>query len=91
MNKNYLKTKKFSLVILAITSILCSRGIFFFFDDPEGPNLLIVLGFASLLYLISLTVLFQKFFSLNFNNIKKLLIIILIQIVIVYILYLFLK
>lgn len=45
---------KTSLFILGITSLVCSRALFFFFDDPEGPNLLIVTGMAMVLYLTSL-------------------------------------
>ncbi len=46
--------KKLRLVILGITSVICSRALFALFDDPEGPNLLIVLGMAALLYSASL-------------------------------------
>ncbi len=38
MNNKYKK----SLFILAVASLLCSRLIFAFIKDPEGPNLLIV-------------------------------------------------
>jgi hypothetical protein len=46
----YFKSKKTSLLILGITSIICSRTMFVFFDDPEGPNLLIVFVAALVLY-----------------------------------------
>jgi len=52
----YFKSKKISLVILGATAIICSRMLFFFFKDPEGPNLLIVAGLAMVLYLFSLAV-----------------------------------
>src|SRR4029078_10485001 len=42
-------TKK-SLILLVITAFLCSRALFFFFHDPEGPNLLIVTVLALILY-----------------------------------------
>ena len=42
-------TKK-SLLLLVITAFLCSRTLFFFFHDPEGPNLLIVTVLALILY-----------------------------------------
>ena len=42
-------TKK-SLLFLGITAFLCSRALFFFFHDPEGPNLLIVTVLALILY-----------------------------------------
>ena len=32
--------KNSSLLILAITAVVCSRIMFAFFHDPEGPNLL---------------------------------------------------
>lgn len=46
----FLKSKKIQFLLLGITSILCSRTLFFFFDDPEGPNLLIVVGTAAIIY-----------------------------------------
>ncbi|WP_448699904.1 hypothetical protein ACFGVR_22430 [Mucilaginibacter sp. AW1-3] len=49
----YFKSKKISLIALAVTAIICSRALFFFFNDPEGPNLLIVVVFALGVYLLS--------------------------------------
>jgi len=49
----YFRSKKISLMILAVTAIICSRALFFFFYDPEGPNLLIVTGLALAVYLLS--------------------------------------
>jgi hypothetical protein len=43
-------SKKTSLLLLVITALACSRTLFFFFRDPEGPNLLIVTVLALLLY-----------------------------------------
>jgi hypothetical protein len=48
-----LKSKKTSLVLLGIAAVLCSRTLFFFFNDPEGPNLVVVIGLAIVLYLVS--------------------------------------
>jgi hypothetical protein len=48
------KSKKTSLLILAATAIVCSRLLFFFFNDPEGPNLLVVMGMAAIVYVVSL-------------------------------------
>lgn len=45
-----LESKKTSLLLLVITAFVCSRALFFFFRDPEGPNLLIVTVLALLLY-----------------------------------------
>lgn len=47
-------SKKTQLIILAITALILSRIPFFFFNDPEGPNLLVVLGTAVIVYVISL-------------------------------------
>jgi hypothetical protein len=45
-----LASKKTSLLLLVITAFACSRTLFLFFRDPEGPNLLIVTVLALLLY-----------------------------------------
>ncbi len=50
----HFKSLKISLALLGITAIVFSRGLFFFFDDPEGPNLLIVIVLAAALYVASL-------------------------------------
>jgi hypothetical protein len=49
-----LESKKLSLLLLVITALVCSRTLFFFFHDPEGPNLLIVTVLALILYTASL-------------------------------------
>jgi hypothetical protein len=41
--------KKTSLLILALSSVACSRAVFLFLDDPEGPNLLTVFVLAAVL------------------------------------------
>ncbi len=74
----YLISKKTSLFILAITALICSRAMFFFFNDPEGPNLLIVTVAAVVIYCLSLTA-----FLLNLSNFKRLLLAILIQVILV--------
>ncbi|MGN8068227.1 hypothetical protein [Mucilaginibacter sp. SG564] len=57
MNNNtvdlYFQSKKASLMILAVTAIICSRLLFVFFHDPEGPNLLIVGGLTLIIYFLS--------------------------------------
>ena len=45
-----LASAKTSLLLLVITAFVCSRALFFFFQDPEGPNLLIVTVLALILY-----------------------------------------
>ena len=48
-----LKSRNVSLLVLAITACFCSRAIFAFIQDPEGPNLLVVMGMAAILFIIS--------------------------------------
>lgn len=45
--------KNCSLVILAITAFACSRMLFAFINDPDGPNLLVVTVMAAVIYLVS--------------------------------------
>jgi hypothetical protein len=44
------ESKKASLLLLVFAAFVCSRALFFFFNDPEGPNLLIVTVLALVLY-----------------------------------------
>ncbi|MCW3123920.1 MAG: hypothetical protein JWQ38_3412 [Flavipsychrobacter sp.] len=64
----YFISKKSSLLILGVTAIICSRMLFFFFNDPEGPNLLIVAGLAVGIYLLSLV----AYIPSKINGLKKL-------------------
>lgn len=48
------KSKKVSIAALGIVALVFSRVLFSLFNDPEGPNLLIVLVLAFILYLASL-------------------------------------
>lgn len=41
-------------VILIITALFCSKVLFFFFNDREGPNLLMVIVTACVIYFLSL-------------------------------------
>jgi hypothetical protein len=86
-----LGSKKVSLVILGVTAILCSRAMFFFFNDPEGPNLLVVTGMAVLVYLLSLPVYLFYPPTVSFTGLKRLLLVIFVQILIVTVLYFLLK
>jgi hypothetical protein len=81
----YFKSKRISLIILGITSIICSRAMFVLFNDPEGPNLLIVLVTAAIVYFLSLAV---YLFNFSISGSKKLSLAILIQVIIVAGLYL---
>jgi len=50
----HFKSKKTALIILGIVSLVLSRLVFAFINDPEGPNLLIVVGLAVIIYFLSL-------------------------------------
>jgi hypothetical protein len=45
--------KNRSLLVQAITAVACSRIMFALFQDPEGPNLLVVTGMAAVIYVVS--------------------------------------
>ena len=85
----YFKSKKISLLILAVTALLCSRMLFFFFNDPEGPNLLIVTGLALIIF--SLSSLAYVFGPSKLKGIKRLSAVICIQILAVVVLYFYMK
>ncbi len=78
----YFTSKKTSLLILAVTSILCSRLLFLFFNDPEGPNLLVVMEMAVIVYFLSLVVYLSNS-NPSITALKRLLLVIFIQILIV--------
>ncbi len=48
------KPKIVSLLILAATALALSRAVFAAFRDPEGPNLVVVIGLAAVIYLLCL-------------------------------------
>ena len=52
----HVEFKSSAWLILAITAFACSRMVFALFNDPEGPNLLVVTGLAFVFYLMSLAV-----------------------------------
>jgi len=68
--------------------MIFSRTIFFFFNDPEGPNLLVVTVMAMIIYFLSLGV--MRLLKSSAIDIKRLFIIIFIQIIIATTFYLFL-
>lgn len=81
----YFRSKKISLLILAATAIICSRLLFFFFSDPEGPNLLIVAVLSLVVYALSAVVYF--FSSFKVYGIARLLTVIGIQMLSIVVLY----
>ncbi len=68
---------KIPLIILGITSLLLSRGMFWFFNDPEGPNLVVVIGMAAILYFPSLV----AYRTSSASGIKRILLGVFVQIV----------
>jgi O-antigen/teichoic acid export membrane protein len=70
-------------IILIITSLLLSRSIFFFIDDPEGPNLVVVIGLALIIYFMSSV---PYMVRSSFTSLKKLSLAISIQVLLVIIL-----
>lgn len=54
----YYKSKKITLLILGLTSLVLSRTAFAFLNDLEGPNLLVVFVLALVIYCSSLAVYF---------------------------------
>jgi hypothetical protein len=83
-----LTSKKATLVILGITALACSRAMFMFFSDPEGPNLLIVVGTAAIIYALSLM---AQTFVTSASASKRLFVAIATQILIVICLYCLVK
>ena len=74
----YFKSKKISLIMLGVTALICTRMLFFFFNDPEGPNLLIVAAFAMAVYLLSFAA--YVFSPSKIKGLKRLSLVICIQI-----------
>jgi hypothetical protein len=82
--------KRNSYIILAISAVLLSRLTYVFFDDPEGPNLLVVTMLALVLY--SLSYLVNSFyFSTKVKEENRLLYSIFTQIFSAVVLFLILK
>ena len=78
-------SKKVSLFILAITALISSRAMFSFFNDPEGPNLLVVVVAGAIVYALSLVVYSWK--PLAPTAVTRIIVTVFIQILIVAILY----
>jgi hypothetical protein len=62
--------------------MVASRVMFLFFNDPEGPNLLVVMGMAVIIYFLSLAV-YLFYPSTKLTGLKRLLLVIFVQIIIV--------
>ena len=83
-------TKNISYVVLALTAVVLSRAMFALFDDPEGPNLLVVGIAAVFVFGVSLAV--NYFHSSTFAVVgrNRLIVAILAQVVAVAVIYCFL-
>lgn len=81
----FFKSKRTSLIVLATTALICSRMLFFFFNDPEGPNLVVVIGLATLIYLLSLVA--YVFSRSKVEGFNRLLIAICVQILVIIVFY----
>lgn len=83
-----MQSKNTSLLILAITALVSSRTLFAFINDPEGPNLLVVVGLAILIYIPSLLV-FPRLTSVT--SLRRVVSVLLFQVFLTIVLYLFLR
>lgn len=84
-----LSQKNISLIILGLTSIVCTRLMLMLINDPEGPNLLVVLVMSAVVYTLALPV---YFLSLEApRQITKILLTFLAQVIIVAIMYIFIR
>ncbi|MBK0381170.1 hypothetical protein [Mucilaginibacter segetis] len=81
----YFRSKRVSLIILAVTAVVCSRLLFFFFKDPEGPNLFVVGVMALLLFVLAAAVYLLG--PLKINGINRLSLVIGIQVLAAIVLY----
>lgn len=45
--------QKYLVLMLAVPAVLCSRTVFALFHDPEGPNVLVVIMLATVIYLVA--------------------------------------
>jgi hypothetical protein len=86
----YFKSKTISLVILGATSLVVSRAMFAFINDPEGPNLLIVTVLAAVIYCVSVAG-YAWYPSAKLAGLTRLLGAVVFQILLVAGLYLFLS
>lgn len=88
MKSEWLRSSNTTLLILGITALACSRAMFLFFNDPEGPNVPVVIGMAAIIYSLSLVVFL---FNHPAAGIKKVLLAISVQIIIAVGFYFLLK
>jgi len=83
----YFRSKTISLLILAVTAMTASRVMFWLFNDPEGPNLLIVTVMSAIVYFLSLAAYYFLPSPPSLTGLKRLLFVILVQVLIVAVCY----
>lgn len=84
----YFTSQRAARLILGVTALACSRVMFAFFNDLEGPNLLVVIGMAAILYAASLLVYAHKSRA---DGIKKLLFAVFVQAIAATVLFVFMQ
>lgn len=86
-----MSTKHIPFLVLVVTAFSLSRGMFALFNDPEGPNLLIVTVLAAIILGMSLA--FNYFYSstMAITSYTRLAVALFVQIVTVSVVYLLLK
>lgn len=82
-------SKKISLITAGATAMVCSRLFFFFLDDAEGPNSLVVAGLALAIFLLSLIA--YVLGDSEMNVVKRISVAVCIQILSLICLYFFVK
>jgi hypothetical protein len=80
-------SKKTSLIILGVTSLVGSRVFFSLINDPEGPNLLVIVVMAAIIYFVSIA---AYLYPSSHTGFKKLFLAILTQVAVVAIFHFFL-
>lgn len=76
-----INSKKTVLLVLVGTALVFSRLLFFFFNDPEGPNVLVVGVTAAIVYALSFAgYLFLQ--SIKIAGVKRLSLLIILQLLI---------
>lgn len=71
-----------SLIVRGGSALVLSRMFFVFINDPEGPNLLVVVVLAAVLFVVSLAAYARSAFP-ALSDVKRLLFAVFIQIVMV--------
>ncbi len=82
----YINLKKTHALILGVTSLVCSRTFFTLINDPEGPNLLIVVVLALVVYLVSVAA-YVYYPSVKPDSPKKFFVSLFVQVVFVSVLF----